>query len=372
MTTNADSLLTDWLHSLSITEVPPSYQLLGGLSLIGALLRRNVWIDQVEWRVWPNLSVMFVGPTGIGKDVIIRTITRVLDDTGLLIGGKTMEAILQGLIDRSAPPQPTCAVLPLPELTAFLGGKDYQKSAVQELTDLMTTGEKLVLNLRSVQGDRVIHQPTVTVLAGSTMEWLHRAMPEGALEGGFLPRFLIVDEQYPARHIPWVKYSVDTATRRAAVDARKRFLDRLPAVCSITGEITPTPEAIRAYETWYANRFKLYPPSVCGYANRSRDQVLRIAMIHAITCSRNYLQACDVEFGVSVIGRVMQSVERVAAPVSRDSIVADDILAMLPAATPVIFRKLGRRYPRSQITAAIQLLLDSGLIAYRRNQLTPT
>lgn len=366
-----DSILNDWLENLSITEVPASYQLLGGIALCGALLRRNVWIDQVQWRVYPTVSVMFVGPTGIGKDVIIRAVTSALDsvDPALVIGGKTMEAIHQILLDRTVAGQATCAVIPVPELTAFLGGKDYQKSMVQELTDLLSGGERIILNLRSVREDRIIYQPTITVLAGSTMEWLHRAMPEGALEGGFVPRFLVVHEDYTGRHIPWIKYNITVAERRAATEAGRRFMKALKEVVRVRGEITPLPEAADAYAAWYENRFRRYSPAIRGYANRSRDQVLRIAMISAITRSHNYLDENDVRFAVKVIDRVTESVKRIAGPVSKEAQVAEEILAMLPAPTHQIYRSLARRYTRQQITSAIQLLLDSSQVQFRKNVL---
>lgn len=366
------SSLHRWLASLAITEIPATYQLLGGLAVYGALLRRQVWVDQVQWKVYPNVSVMFVGPTGIGKDVIIRCVVNAIEevDPEMVVGGKTMEAIQQALLDRSIPGQPTCAVLPLPELTAFLGGKDYQKSMVQELTDIMSTGERINLNLRSVKGDRTLHKPTVTVLAGSTLEWLHRAMPEGALEGGFLPRFLIVNEDYTSRHIPLIKYALSLAERRAATAARTEFLDAVRRhVATVKGEITPSPEAADAYAWWYEKRFERYGPSVRGYANRARDQVLRVAMISAVSRGHNWMEADDIQFAVDVLDRVIESVELVAAPASREAQVADEILALLPTTTPVIYRRLGRRYTRQQITSAIQLLMDSGRIRFNRNSL---
>jgi len=182
-----DSLLLEWCKILSTTEVPVSYQVACGVSLIGVLCKRSVYIDQqpiggVGWKVYPNQSVMLVGPSGIGKDTAINFTQRQLEKYGSIpiIGGRTIEALYQRLISIG---DPAVAYLPIGELTSFLGGKDYQKSMTQEITNLLSSNESVDISNKgdlTFSGPKVIKRPTITMHCGSTIEWLHKAMPSEA------------------------------------------------------------------------------------------------------------------------------------------------------------------------------------------------
>lgn len=315
-----DSVLNLWLKSLNITEVPISYQVLIGLSSIGALLKRSVYVDQVEWRVYPNLSVLLVGPSGIGKDVVINKGAKLVDSISpeLHLGGTTIEFIKDELCKR---PDPAVGYVPVQEFGAFLGGKDYQKGIAKELTDLLSTGERVVIGTKS-ESRRVIIRPTLTIQGGSTVEWLAE-LPDGSLSGGFLPRFVIVCEEYGRKQIAWVKYDNDYETREGAIKANAKFVE---AVRELVGrfstdqireherEMTPTQEAIDYYRNWYYNRFGYFLPSAKAYANRSRDQMHRLAMLMAVTRFHGYLEVVDYEFAARIMAYVGKGIDSVVMP----------------------------------------------------------
>lgn len=366
-----DSIVHHYLASQKITEVPISYQIVTCLSAIGCLLKRQVWCDQVEWMVYPNLSVLLVGPSGIGKDVAInksRSIIVEYDDS-LDIGGKTMEVIQSQLLEVG---DPACAFVAAPELTAFLGGKDYQKSMTQELTDLLSTGESINVSLKSAPGmKRIIRHPTVTVQAGSTEEWLHRAMPEGSLEGGLFPRFVIICEEYGNKNIPLLKYSLSVQDREESKqggllfkEGVRRILDRYVKPT----EITPLADAVEYYERWYINRFRQFSATVRPYANRSRDQVLRLAMLMAISRDHNYMEEADMRFASAMMGYVARSIDKAASPPSSEAQIAKSILTILPNRTATIMLSLGRKHPRKDILAALELLQATGQIHEGRSK----
>lgn len=355
-----DSALHLWIKACSISEMPISFQVGCALAVTGALLRRNVWIDQVLWKVYPNTSILLVGPSGIGKDVSISSAFDIIHTLApdLYVGGKTMEVIVEKL---SSLPAPACAVILAPELTAFLGGKDYQKSMVQELTDILSTGKQVDVSLRST-GTRIIRQPTITMMAGSTAEWLHSAMPSGSLEGGFFPRFLILCETEAGTSVPLLKYSLSTDEWMAAKQARSSFISSLSHLTKRQGELTLTHNATATYTHYYNTRFTIYPPSVKAYANRSRDQVLRLAMLSAVLRDAPFIDEEDIVFGVEVMRYVAESIDRIVLPPSTDSRVAERILELLPATPATIYRKLGRLFERRQIQSGLQLLMESDQI----------
>ena len=192
-----DSLLHSWLDKWSHSEVFISWQILTGLAIIGVILRRNVCsLEGSVGRIWPNTSVLLVGPSGSGKDTIINPSCNLLDALqAQYVVGRTLEAVKESLTQMG---DPAIGYINASELADFLGCKDYQAGLVQTLTDILSGNkEEIDVSLKSdiVKGiSRKIYNPTLTMFAGSTAEWLQNMMPDGTMDGGFLPRFVIAAE----------------------------------------------------------------------------------------------------------------------------------------------------------------------------------
>lgn len=341
------------------------------MSIIGAVLKRNVYVDQRFWKVFPNLNLMLIGPSGVGKDTVINQVKQVISEIGqpAIIGGKTIERVEADLFELG---DPAVAYITASELTSFLGGKDYQESMTQELTDLLSNnpekdislkGDKKNPQLKDAFGKRIIRRPTITMHAGSTIDWLHKAMPEGSLEGGFLPRFLLLIEEYTGKHIPLVKYDISLDELNAAKHAWDSFIETVRSIYERyrkrEQEIIFLNDAADLYRDWYCGRFEMYSKLVAPYANRSRDQVARLAMLSGISRGHNFIEACDVQFAVDVAGMVASRIDAAVKPPTKEAEVADAILRMLPADMPSILKLLSRQYTNRQITEAHKLLLDS-------------
>jgi hypothetical protein len=335
-----DSLLHAWLDSMEITEVPVSYQIAVGLSVLGASLKRWVYFDQEKWKVYPNMSVLLVGPSGIGKDTIINAGAQCLETLAIVpeVGGRTIEGVMSQLLGVG---DPACAYLLAQELTAFLGGKDYQKSMAQELTHLLSTGSAVNISTKS-GGQSTIRNPTLTVFTGSTKEWLHSATPDGSLEGGLFPRFLIVCESKVSKHIPLVKYHTTHAQRHRAKLGEAAWMGGLHEIicryANNTKEIFPLQEAQDLYEKWYIERLDLFSKAVQPYANRSRDQVLRLAMLMALTRFRPYIEEPDMVFGIKFMAYLAERIDEALCPPTIEAKIGLRILEMLPTTKAEVIR----------------------------------
>lgn len=379
-----DSLLQHLIAYMMKTEVPFSYVVATGLSAIGCLLKRNRWVDQVDWRVYPNQSVLLIGPSGVGKDTAInRAQSTIANLTPMsrvpVIGGCTLEGLHARLADM---PAPATAFVPAPEITAFFGKSDYQANMLTGMTNLLSGGEAVDITTKGAYllkgAPQLIKQPTLTMHAGSTVEWLHKGMPEGTLEGGFLGRFLIVIEEIGARFIPLVKRDMSQEEVAAIHEHLRVWRDGCEEIvqsCAKGHELILLPEAEDLYVNWYYNRFKLFSRAVLPYANRSRDMVLRLAMLMAVSRSHwRWIDGEDMQFALNLMSEIAQKIDAVVLPPSMEAQVAQKILDLLPATSGEIYTTLGLRYSvAKQIDPALQLLRATGRITqegriYKRSE----
>lgn len=314
-----DSSLHLWVQQNSITEVPLSYQIFTGLSMIGAVMKRNAWVDQGTL-IFPNLPVLLVGPSGIGKDVILGRVQKALSfaEGPPDVTARTIELTFQELLKVG---DPAAALVFAPELTQYLGEKDYQKGMDTELTNLLSCGDYVQVGIKGT-GFQVIPRPTITVYAGSTATWLAKKMPKGGVAGGFLPRFVVITEGRPKKFVPWVKYGTDRKVYRAAQEAGARWKEWLYSTREIYncihGEFVPLTTAQELYSNFYINRFDKFHTTVEAYANRSRDMALRFAMICAVSRRKSYIDTVDMEFALKLVDIIAESLQTAIVPILED------------------------------------------------------
>lgn len=305
------------------------------------------------------MSILLIGPSGIGKNTAINASLRLISEYKRvpIIAGKTTESIESELANYN----PACAVIPGKEFSDFIGAKDYQKGMLQTLTALMDSEDRRDISLKST-GARFINFPTVTIMGGSTALWLHKAMPPEAMGGGFYPRFLIISETDPKRHVALVKYSLPKAETDAAMEAMQEFHRRLQSLLQThmqIGEMLLDEGAQHYYEEWYARRTESFSIYNEAYANRSRDQFLRIAMLCAWSCARNEMQVQDMRFAQELFGFVAKSVDSVLSPQNPELDCIKEVHAMVPCKRTEIFVRLHSRYKRREIEEAINYLTSN-------------
>src|SRR5262249_10006058 len=250
-----------------------------------------------------------------GKDTIINRITSELERVGTVpvLGGKTMEAVSARLRNLG---KQAAAYIPAGEPSSFFGQRDYQSGMIQEFTDLLSGGDKKDTTTKGDLGmngkPSYIYEPTITLHGGSTVEWLHKAMPDGTMDGGFLGRFLILVEELGSKHIALVKNSMSREDKADIADSKRLWVggvEEILARFKKPHEMLLLVEAQDFYTNWYHNRFKFFSKAVRPYANRSRDMVLRLAMLMAVSRGHwTWIDEEDVRFGCEVLREVGQKI----------------------------------------------------------------
>ena len=287
------SWFRDWVESWPLAEPPTSYILFSSMAVFGACLGRKVFFNQDVHKLFPMLNLLLIGPSGIGKTTSLEmamTLLRELteDKKPQRIDKATPEKLH---LDLSKKPH---AIVYAEELAAVFSKQKYMEAIVPYITKLLNYLD--VVEERSKVGDIIrVVSPAVTVMGGSTVEWLQEQLPDSATTGGFLARFLIIKEESKRQRIAlpqlylYGKKKLEAEHKRAKVYQRFRQLQDVGAFeMRLDGYA-----ASDAYTFWYNN----YQPDtgyLAPFAARAGEFVLRLAMLVALSRGKGIMGAEDI------------------------------------------------------------------------------
>jgi hypothetical protein len=324
-----NSFFRDWMECWPTTESPKSYILLGGMSMLGAALGRNVFIDQDNAHIlYPMLNLLLIGRSGLGKSTAItmarKTLLAALPklEQPQFINGSTPEKLHN---DLRANPH---AVLFASELANFFTKQKYMESMIPYVTELLDYPD--TLQRRTVSGGVVeVLEPAVTVIGGSTVEWLQGQLPDSATSGGFLARFLICYEENPQRKVGLAKHELTKQQIAALLTKRERVAEHFASAGKMVGEVTfEDYGGVDIFNQWYSN-LKPANGHLAPFAARAREFVLRIAMLSAVSCGRIVVNEEDVEAGITIYEYCAHRLQQVVVPFSLQGKLIAQVLTVI-------------------------------------------
>lgn len=286
-------------------ESPAMFHLWSGLTVLSGLLGRKVWMDKGFYRLYPNLfTVLVAGSARCRKTTAIEIavgLTKNVDGVRQLNGKVSAEKFLHiHTIPDNQPQKPT--LIKADELATFLTRDGQGEKLIDVLTKLFDCPESFSYDTIT-HGQKIIREPYVTVLAGTTPETLEKVLPDTAVGGGFASRILFV-------------YQADTEKPRKdfqSPDEAHVFLQteltRLASHISLTsGHASLDPEAREYYDDWYERIEQPEDGRIDGFVARKHDHVLRVAMILCAARMSNSL-VIDIHDIDSAI-KAVETVER--------------------------------------------------------------
>lgn len=349
-------------------EAPYSYLLAVGLSGLSCILRRQCWFELFgAGRTYPTLSVILIGPTGIGKDTTINLGRKyILDEfmTDHEVGGITSEGIASGLlaVQEKLQEETTTGFICANEMKRLFGSKDYQEGMVAFLTDIMSEGIKAYHHGTKHKPFTVVN-PTLVLQAGSTEEWFHQ-LPKDALAGGFIPRCLVVVERAARAMIALPGDYMDFQDRQYQNEAIKKVYEGIEwiednYVSKPPRELIMEADAKPIYENWYHNRYKLIGPLAQGYAHRARGHVAKMAMISAVCRRKMIMDTEDIVFAINVMNELISVMEKVILPPTEEGRCVAAIREFLPATSADLVVMLRPKFPERVVTNTIRIMLST-------------
>ena len=236
--------LKDYVRFVSeLTEAPMQFHIATALAIVATALGRKVYIVEADDKLYANLYLLVVGESGLyHKSTAIRQCDKFLPEISqdCILKGDTMSLSAFREAFRRNPVR----LLKYDEMaTLFDNERKSGKGVMAQLPSLWDCPDYIELNLKNLHPDeRIIFEPTLTILAASTPAWLD--IKERDIRGGLWGRFIVIFADDSDRKIMPIRPPMDEAQR-------ERLVQRLKAISSISAVYTWQEDARNCFNEIY-------------------------------------------------------------------------------------------------------------------------
>ena len=293
-----DDWISAYLEYTENTEPPLSYHVWTGLSVIAGALQRKVYMEWNFQKIFPNMYIVLVGPSGRCKKGTAmnmgRDIMEEVPSIHLTASSTTREALIKKMIDsESSFIDPDGKLSNLggmslhssltifsDELSVFLGQNDIKFLA--NLTDWYDSKDRWTYDTRG-RGEESINGICVNLLGGTAPDWFQSILPEEAIGGGFTSRIFFIVEERKRRTVAHHK------TTNRETKLRKILAEDLERINKLRGYYEFTDGALEAYIDWYESqdrdmdngKYPINDSRFAGYCDRRATHIKKLGMVFA-------------------------------------------------------------------------------------------
>ena len=281
-----NNFLKDYQKLNEGTEVPDIFSIWCGVAGISAMLGRNVWIDMGNYTIFPNFYIVLVAGSGhCRKSTAARIIERLLvmaEPSPNLVGDKmSPEALIEAMQKVDVNNQnkflkkTSEGFIIVDELANFLNKKTYENGLAQLLTTLWDCPDKYIYRTKS-RGIEELEKISFGMLAGTTVEFIRRAIPQESVGSGLTSRVVFIYTNQKAAPV----------SRSVLTDEQKRIRGTialsLGKISEYEGEVLVDDDAWTKYDEIYNHLYhtsSFYNNSLLrGYASRRHVHMLSLAV----------------------------------------------------------------------------------------------
>lgn len=228
-------------YASEITDAPIEFHDFLALATIGISLGNRCFFPFGDSRIYPNFWMLIIAPSSSYRKSTALNISRRLlsEHNNKLIYPSEFshEKILEVISDNPS------GAFYFSEFMSLMGllSRDYMAGTKALLTDLYDCPSRYS---RSTKGqDLVIEKPVISMITCSTVDWLLNKTKEEDIQGGFIPRFLIIPSKAKVRDL--------ALPPPACLVKRDYLLQALKAFSMVSGCFYLDDKARKAFECWY-------------------------------------------------------------------------------------------------------------------------
>jgi hypothetical protein len=284
--------IQDAMDMTAEVESPKSFVYWCMLTTISAVMRKNVYLNKHFYRLYPNIYTMLQTDSGGRKGFPVwmaETLVQGIDNTKFITGRNSIEGIIKKLgtattSEKGGPP--------LTDAGAFIVSGEFHEllvnndSALSILTSLYDTHSRSKWEYALKNETIRLKDVCITLLGASNEALLRQAIPEHAIQGGFIGRMLCIPDDGTGIVNPL------TDAPKTSFEPNK-LLPYLQALSELNGEFHYTTEANdnakKMYEDWYRKHRSRKVKDPTGTFNRLHDQILKVSMLLSLSRSTDLL-----------------------------------------------------------------------------------
>lgn len=291
-----NDFITAYLKYSENSEPPKSYHTWVAVSLIAGALQRRVHFRWGHEKIYPNMYIVLVGPSGrcrkgtaigIGKDLLkeinIATTSESITREALI---RAMKNAMSNYTDAETQQfKFHCSLTAIsPELSVFLGQNDLK--FLSDLTDWYDSADTWTYETKGAGTDQ-IQGLCFNLLGATAPDWFSSILPQEALGGGFTSRIIFVVEDRKGKTVPKTELSQEH------LEMRNQLRTDLEHITTMSGRFEFDPAAEAAYIAWYTEQERLMDSGhyviddarFSGYCDRRATHVRKLCMI--VSASRS-------------------------------------------------------------------------------------
>lgn len=341
----------DWLKAFveyaSFGEAPLDFYFWTGVATIAGALRRRVWIDQGYFQWIPNFYIILVAPPGIvSKSTtasigmnLLRKVPGIKFGPDVVTWQKLAQSLAQSLehfelADGTFMPM-SAVTIESSEFGTFLNPND--REMVDVLVSLWDGKKGAFIKATKTQGEDVIENPFVNIIACTTPAWLEGNFPEYMIGGGFTSRCIFLYAEEKRNYVPYPKLAIPQDFHDFGI----RLVADLERISLLTGEYTLAPSALAWGKNWYEAHYKHKPPHLdndrfAGYLARKQTHIHKLSMVLAASGSD------DLIIRDSTLSR------------------ANDLISIIESNMPRVFEKIGTSPESRGAAQLVSIVRNSG------------
>jgi hypothetical protein len=288
-----------YLRYVGDSEAPTLSHRWSAISMLSALIGRNLFIPFGHSEIYPNQYIMLMGSPGARKSSAIGIARRLLRDTGFkrfapdrlskerfLMEMKPHSADLLGEEDADLSfisfDEPSELYVVAEEFTDFVGqgGAEFM-TMLTKLWDNMDRYEHPKIHGKSV----VVEKPTVNLLGGNTIQGLSLALPPEALGNGFMSRVIFVYTEETGKKI--------TFPIPPSPAFKQELVDQLKQIKLLCGSVDIEDDARPVYDKLYREFRDVEDHRFKHYSTRRFTHLLKLSLILAASDLRTSITRQD-------------------------------------------------------------------------------
>lgn len=326
------NFLDRYIHAAGRSLVPRVFHEWSCISLIAAALADRVWFEKFpDDKMHPNLYVILIGPSGLGKGIAIKIATKFATTKRYAVEinpyqGKVSGAAFADVLapvasrDEDGKVQLDSDTAPVvylvtPELSMSLGSGKFADDFIKRMTALWEGGDYIYReNARTNNINLSYRVPTVNWIGGSTEDWLHGSVSRDAIVSGFFGRAIPVKAAYDLN-----KRITDPTFPPDRAETVEWMHRRMRQIVALEGRFELSNKAQEVRDAWLQNRPLPDDEALFASWMRQDDLALKVGICLAVCSGKDdfCIRAAEFQHAIQLIQRAHQAIPDLIKTASR-------------------------------------------------------